>query len=350
MNHPRPDIRNHLAVAALAAAVVLALPARPAQALEIRDVVDIKGIRANHLVGYGLAVGLQGTGDSGRATRRALRRFLARAGMTLDEHETASRNVALVVVTADLAPFAAEGQRFDGHVSAIGDATSLAGGRLVSTPLHAADPRRVYARAQGTISFSGQDEPKRPTSGIVRGGALVEREVPLEFVRDGVFALALRRADAVLAQAIVDAITQGLRTVPSAPPPARAVSTGLVEVPLPAAFKDDPVAFLSEILRFPVDAEPPARVVVNARTGTVAISESVRVLPVAFAHGDLTVRVGPPDEPANAARRVVDLDSGTSLRELVRQLNRIGIAPRDLIAVIEQLIRVGALHAELVIE
>lgn len=344
---PSPIICRRLTALALAVAVVAALAARGAQAVEIRDVVDVKGIRANHLVGYGLAVGLAGTGDQGAATRKALRRFLERAGMTLDDREISGRNTALVVVTAELPPFAAEGQTFDCQVSAIGDATSLAGGRLISTPLHAADPKLVYARAQGTISFSGQAEPKLATSGVLRGGAAVEREVPLEFVRQGLIELALRRADAVLAQAVTDAILQGLNARPGEKAsPARAVNTGLIEVRLPDAFKDDPVAFLSEILRFPVDVEPRARVAINQRTGTVAVSDAVRVLPAAFAHGDLTVQIGSSERTG----RVVGLESGTSLRELVTQLNRIGIAPRDLIAVLEQLIRVGALHAELLIE
>ena len=350
------------AVLAVPCFVVAGLPP-PAGAVEVRDLVDVQGIRAHHLIGYGLIVGLQGTGDSSEATATAVRRVLAAGGMRLSQEQLVVRDAALVMITAELPPFASPGQRLDVYVSAIGDAESLVGGRVISTPLYAGRPENVFARAQGPVSFGGQQQPQTPTSAWLRRGAIVERGEPLSFVESDTITLLLRRADIVQAQAIAEAISQGQGSSANAsagkgkdsqPAAAKAIDGGKVVVRLPAAFRGKPVAFLSEVLRYSVDVAPPARIVIHQQSGMVAISGAVRVQPCAFAHGDLVLRVGPARgatrRVAGPGSRVTAVESELTVQELVAQLNRIGTGPRDLIAIIQGLIKLGAINAELVIE
>ena len=331
--------------------VVLALlfPAL-CRAAQIRDVCTVKGVRSQQLIGYGLVVGLKGTGDKSRVTFKALKRFFDRAGMTVSASDINSRNVALVLVTTELPPFAEEGMRLDVTVSAVNDATSLKGGRLIATPLHGPDPAKVFARAQGAVSFLGSREPEHTTSAMIRGGVIVERSFTNVFVEGGAVQLILKEAASALASEVAQTINLG-RRLPVGVSIARPVNPGLVEVILPERYRGRSVEFLSEILRYPVDVDLPARVVINEDTGTVAINDTVRVAPAAVAVGDIFLVIGGTKRPAeNLQARLVPLEEGTDLQELVVALQKLRVTPRDVIAVIEQLVAVGALQAELVLE
>jgi len=320
-------------------------------AAQIRDVAMVNGIRSQQVYGYGLVVGLKGSGDKARATQDALKRLFSGAGMTLEPGDMNSRNVALVLVTAELPPFAHEGQRMDVTVNAVGDATSLKGGRLVVTPLHGPDPKIAYARAQGSISFRGVEEPVHGTSGVIREGAIIERTMENTFVSNGVIDLALKDASSSLSSEVAMTINMGLRSAPGKEV-AKAVSPGLVRVKIPDDFTGTPVDFLSEILRYPVDVDLPARVVINEDTGSVAVSDTVRVGSAAVAVGNIFLVVGTPRGAAEPVipGSVVPMKEGTSLQEVVQALQRLRVTPRDLIAVVEQLVAVGALSAEVVVE
>ena len=359
----------------LAAVMAMAILGRPAEGAKIRDVATVVGARSNHLIGYGLVIGLKGTGDRSPAALKAARRILDNIGWTLTSGELRTKNIALVMVTAELQPWLKEGVKCDAFVSAIGDAESLQGGYLLTTPLHAADPEAVYARAQGSISFGGALKPVHPNSGRIPCGATVEREVPVVFTKNDAFELAVRTPGFALAQNIADVINNyvwlaGESEKGRAGDIAVAVSPGLVRVTIPEWewARKRPVAFMRDLLSYPVDVDLPARVVVNERTGTVAVNEAVRVGPAAVSHGDLYVEIpaaggaggggraadvaaaGAAWAAGGARGHVVPVSQGVTLQEVVQQLNRMKVTPRDLIAVLDKLIRVGALSAELIVE
>lgn len=366
-------IRTLLAIALLAC---LASPSEAAS--RIKDIADVRGVRDNQLVGYGLVLGLAGTGDSLRNspfTEQSARSMLQKLGIGVPEGSIRSRNIAAAVVTAALPPFAAAGEKIDVNVSSLGDATSLAGGTLVLTPLAAVDGH-VYAVAQGPVSVSGfaasgQAESLSqgvPTAGRIAGGALIERELLADFngaprlslqVRNPDYATAARIADAINAFARKEfgkdniAAEQDLRTV-SVERPANLSATRLM-------------ALLGELT---VEVDAPARIVVDERTGTIVIGSDVRVSPVAVSHGSLTVRITeqpavsqPPPlsggetvlEPSTSISadqpdgRVAVLQ-GPTLEQLVRGLNQMGLKPQGIIAILQAIKSAGALQAELVVQ
>lgn len=347
-------------------------------ASRIKDIADVKGIRDNQLVGYGLVLGLAGTGDSLRNspfTEQSARSMLQKLGVGVPAGSIRSRNIAAVVVTAALPPFVAIGERIDVSVSSLGDSTSLAGGTLVVTPLTAVDGK-VYAVAQGPIavsgfSSSGQAESLSqgvPTGGRIAGGALIERELSADFnaaprlslqVRNPDFSTAARIADAINGYAGKHlgggriAVEQDLRTV-AIERPERISATRLMAV-------------LGEL---EVDVDAPARVVIDERTGTIVIGSKVRVSPVAVSHGSLTVRITeqptvsqPPPlsngetvlEPSTSidaaeASGPVAVLEGPTLERLVRGLNQMGLKPQGIIAILQAIKSAGALQAELVVQ
>lgn len=322
-------------------------------AAQVRDVATVKGVRSQQLIGYGLVVGLKGTGDKSRVTLKALKRFFDRAGMTVDAQDLNSRNVALVLCTAELPPFAEEGMRLDVTVSAVGDATSLKGGRLIAAPLHGPDPAKVYARGQGSVSFLGVQEPNHTTSGVVRqgknSGAIVERPFTNVFIENDRVQLILREQSSALASEVAETINLGQR-LPVGRRIARPVNPGLVEVALPEEYAARPVEFLSEILRYPVDVDLPARILVNEEAGTVSMNDTIRVAPAAVAVGDIFLVIGGTQPQQPQPGRLLPLEEGADLQQLVTAFERMRFSTRDIIAVIEQLVAVGALQAELIVE
>ncbi len=347
-----------------------------AQATRIKDIVSTPKMRDNQLVGYGLVVGLQGSGDSLRNapfTEQSLQSMLDRMGVSVKAGALRTRNVAAVVVTADMPPFANRGSRIDVTVSSMGDAASLMGGTLVLTPLTAADGQ-TYAVAQGQLVVSGlaaQGQGEQlsqgvPTAARVPGGATVEREPP-GALADGPLALELRNPDFRTATLIADAVNAHTR---------RAYGKDLARerdhrtVLLSRPPRGTAARFLAEIGDIEVAPDAPARVVVDARTGTIVIGQDVKISTVAVTHGGVTVRVtetpvASQPAPLSKGETVVlprtqieaeqsggqiAILNGATLRTLVRGLNNIGLKPTGIIAILQTLKTAGALQAELVVQ
>lgn len=358
--------------------IALCLAWSPAEAVSrIKDIVSIQGVRANQLVGYGLVIGLNGTGDSLRNapfTEQSLQAMLDRMGINVRSARARTRNVAAVMVSAELPPFAGKGSRIDVTVSSLGDATSLAGGLLVMTPLRGADDQ-IYAVAQGPIAVTGFATAGKaetltqgvPTAGRIPNGALVEREAPGHFAELGLLVLELHSPDFNTAVRIADTINDytgqryGLRT---------AREEDLRTVKLMKPRNVSAARFIAEIGELLTETDAPARVVIDERTGTIVIGRDVQISTVAVAHGNLTVRVSETERvsqptPFSDGRTVVTPESivtaeqegghmaivgGTNLQSLVSGLNKIGLKPAGIIAILQAIKTAGALQAELVVQ
>jgi flagellar P-ring protein FlgI len=360
---------------ALASAVTFAAPT--AAASRIKDIATLQNARDNQLIGYGLVIGLQGSGDNLRSapfTEQSVRAMLQNLGIAMEDGRARAKNVAAVIVTANLPAFATSGSRIDVSVSSLGDATSLSGGTLVMTPLRAADGD-IYAVAQGPVFVSGftaQGEAETvtkgvPTSGRVPNGAIVEREVAAALGEGAPMTLQLRNADFSTAVRITDAINAyaqqrfGKRVASD-----QDARTVLITKPqnISAA------RFIAELENLVVDTDAPARVVVDERTGTIVIGQEVKISRVAISYGALTVRITEmpkvvqPEpfsrgetavEPATsieadqADSQVATLD-GPDLDTLVAGLNRLGVKPDGIIAILQGIKSAGALQADLVLQ
>lgn len=353
--------------------VVAALVPADASAVRIKELVQVKGVRSNPLVGYGLVVGLPGTGDTRRSvfTNQSLASLLRRMGVNTPPEKLDVVNTAGVMVTAELPAFGSPGEKMDVVVSAIGNARSLAGGILLMTPLKGADGE-IYAVAQGPLAVGGfaiealpfaRMQRNAPTTARIAGGAMIERGVPTRFVADDSVVLTLERADFTTAGRIVEAINAALGSEV-----AKAPSPGAVVVSLPAGERDNPVAFLARIEALEVQADTKAKVVVNERTGTVVVGGSVTLGAASIAHGNLNVAVmtafGVSQPNPFAAGRTVVVPEGrleveeedkklkavpatSTVDELVSALNALGASPRDLISILQALSAAGALHGQL---
>ena len=339
----------------------------------LKDLVSIEGVRDNQLVGYGIVVGLNGTGDSRQTvfSAQSLTNLLARMGVVVSPTAILVRNTAAAIVTANLPPFAQPGTRIDVSVAAVGDSTNLQGGILVLTPLKGPDGQ-VYAVAQGSVITGGfvagrggnTKGMNHPTAGRVPDGAIVEKPAP-STVPQGRVKLQLRQADFTTANRIASAINEKFGTTVILP--ARAENSALVSVDTPPVFASRIVEFVGELENVVVEADRPARIVVDERTGTIVMGKEVRIAPVAILHGSLTVQIQTtanvsqpapfssgqttitPEVAVNAkeekARNIV-LEQGASVEELVRALMAIGSTPRDIIAILQSLKSAGALQAE----
>lgn len=345
--------------------------------VRIKDVTSLKGMRDNQLVGYGLVVGLAGSGDTMRNspfTEQSLRSMLDRMGVNVQDNTLRARNVAAVVVTAELPPFIGRGSRIDVGVSSLGDARSLMGGTLVVTPLMGGDGR-VYAVAQGPVAVSGFEargdaelvSQGVPTAARVPNGALIERELPDQFRDMQNLVLDLRNPDFRTAVRIADAINRhsqaryGART---------AVERDFRSVFLRPPQGVTPMRFLAEIGDLVVEPDSPARVVVDERTGTVVIGQNVQISTVAVTHGNISVRIterpiAVQPEPFSFGETVVlpettveteetggqlAIIGGADLQTLVRGLNQIGLKPMGVIAILQAIKTAGALQADLVVQ
>ena len=341
-------------------------------ATRVKDIADVQGVRENQLIGYGLVVGLAGSGDKNGTefTRQSLAGVLAGMGIGVDADAIKVKNVAAVVVTASLPPFARAGSRLDAVVSSIGDATSLEGGMLAMTPLYGADGE-IYAVAQGTLSVGGFAEhgaggssvtKNHPTVGRLAGGVSVERELEFSLADTQHFTLALRDADFTTAKRATGAINAAFdRAVASSGDP------GTIVLAMPESFEGGPVEFLARVESVMLEPDRSARVVLNERTGTIVMGESVTISKVAVAHGSLAVSIGvfnDVSQPApfsdgetvevkndelsieeeGASLSVVE--GSVTIEDLVQGLNAMGVSPRDLIAILQAIKVAGALSAE----
>jgi len=338
----------------------------------LKDIANLQGVRENQLVGYGLVVGLDGTGDGGsnKFTTQSLATMLNNLGVGIDPTQVNVKNVAAVIVTAYLPPFARMGAKMDILVSSMGDAKSLKGGTLLLTPLKGADGK-VYAVAQGPVTIGGfsfesagaSEKKNHPTVGTIPGGATIERELPFDFSNIPFLAYSLTVPDFTTASRVTRAINRRLQGNF-----ATAADSGTVKVEVPESFKGNVVSLVAELESLRVDTDRSARVVVNERTGTVVIGEDVRVSTIAIAHGGLTISIQPdaivsqpapfsegetvvvptPEVQAEEVNgKLAVVPGGVPIRDLVKALNAIGVSPRDLIAVFQAIQASGALQAEL---
>ena len=322
-----------------------------APAVRVKDLAKIMEVRDNQLVGFGLVVGLKNTGDSTSSsfTRQALANLLTRMGIKQNPNDFRSRNVAAVMVTADLPPFIKPGQRIDIKVSSIGDANSLKGGNLVQTPLQGADGR-VYAVAQGSMIMEatermpGQRGEVQTTTGFIVQGALVENIVPVDFSNKEFLTLVLHKADFTTAQRLAETLSNG------GIPGAKATDAQTVRIPLTAEDRANAVNLVAKIEDFLLIPDAVAKVVINQKTGVVVIGENVRLAPVAISYSGIEVKIedGPEFIPVNEhSQKLVKLEPGASLTTLVSALNTLGVATKDLVAILQSLKSSGALSAEI---
>lgn len=329
-------------VTALALSLLLATPTFAAPS-RLKDIVSVKGVRENPIIGYGLVIGLAGTGDGGgEITNTSLKKMFEKLGLN-PKSEVSSKNVAAVVVTAKLPPFARVGQKVDLIVSSIGDASSLAGGTLLVTPLKAGDGN-IYAVGSGPLSVGGMKKgSKMATTATLPGGATVEKEVVTEFEKKNSLRLALNNPDFTTAARIEKVINEELGGKF-----ASAKDSTTIDLIVPNQYERNVVQLMAIIENFKVNTDSVAKIVINERTGTIVAGGDIMVRPVAISHGDLTVEVkGEGDAKAAKPGSIYYMEKGTTLSDLVKSLNAFGVAPDDLISIFQTLKRDGALVGEI---
>jgi flagellar P-ring protein precursor FlgI len=343
----------------------------------IKDISYVQGVRDNYLFGYGLVVGLQGTGDKTTFlfTKQLAKNVFEKLGVVTNTDEFKSKNIAAVLITAKVHSFAKPGDRIDILASSIGDCTSLEGGVLIHTTLQGID-NEVYAVAQGPLSIGGynvsgaaeQTRKNIATTAHIPRGALIEKEIPVHVFFENAIRLSLFDNDFTTACRLMGVVNTVY------PGSAQAISAGEVEIVPPLEFRtlDRITQFISRIEELPVSPDVIARVVINERTGTIVAGENVRISTVAIAHGNLTITISERQEasqpgsfaPTSATTQVLDrtdidveenegklhvIPEGVNISEIARALNVLGVTPRDLISIFQAIKKAGALHAELVI-
>lgn len=344
-------------------------------ASRVKDLALVEGGRDNQLVGYGIVVGLAGDGDSNAAaTLRSVANVLQRYGITVSQNDIKAKNVAAVMLTAEIGAFLKPGARIDVNVASMGDAKTLQGGVLLQTPLLGADGR-AYAVAQGPVAIGGflggaggaggaTVQKNHPTVGNISSGAIVEREIPAVFVRDNVLRLLLHNPDFTSASRMADAINAQWPGI------ANPQDAATIAVSLPDAYRGRDVAFIADLGQIEASPDTLARIVINERTGTIVATSSVRLSQVAIAHGSLTISVtnqqgvSQPNAfspgqttPVQSTQTTVNETKGSftilhdhpTIERLAAALNALGVSTRDMMAIFQSLKRSGALQAELVI-
>lgn len=356
------------------------LAAAPAHAVRIKDLAQLHGVRNNQLLGYGLVTGLNGTGDDMTKsvfTLQAIYNMMTRHGITINPDNMASiklKNVAAVMVTATLPPFAKSGSTIDIQVSSMGDSKSLAGGTLLMTPLVGPDDK-VYAVAQGPLStgsfaFGGkaaQVQKNHPTVGTIAGGAIIESSVQNQLGADGKLVYQMSNADFTTASNMAEVINKKFGQGTAFPD-----TSGSVKIEIPTQYKEDIVDFVASVEVLDVETDTPARVVVNERTGTIVMGKDVKLSTVAVSHGNLSliikedITVAQPNPLAQGQTVIapktqtkvveddghlvlLDMKKGVSIGDIASALNAIGATPRDLIAIFQAIKAAGSLHGELII-
>lgn len=344
----------------------------PLHAARVKDVATVGGVRDNQLIGYGLIIGLNGTGDKKGTefTIRSVTSMLTKMGITIDPSVVSVKNVAAVMVTAKLPPFAKKGSRIDVIVSSIGDSTSLQGGTLLFTPLKGAN-QMVYAIAQGPVSLGGyvgggggdSVQKNHSTVGRITDGAIIEREVEMDLNSKKDLNITLRNHDFSTAVRLADIVNQNLKQGIAYPK-----DSGTVVISIPPEYENRAIELIAAIENLDVRVDTPARIILNERTGTVVMGENVRISTVAISHGSLTIQVKTqlevsqpdafskgktvivPQEEVSVKEqeaRLMVLQSGVTVDEVVRALNSVGVTPRDLIAILQAIKAGGALQADL---
>lgn len=356
----------------MATNVMMVAAAPLAVSTRIKDIAKVQGVRSNQLVGYGLVAGLSGTGDSATKnieTMQSIANMLKSFGVSVSASQMQTKNVAAVMVTAQLPPFVKPGDTIDVSVSSIGDAKSLQGGTLLQTPLKAGNGM-VYAVAQGAVTTGGfligsagnTQQKNFPTAGITSNGAIVEREVPVQLMSNGSLLLALTRPDFTTASRISDAVNSRFGSI------ATPRDAGTVAVAVPGDYQNDVVSFVAAIEELAVTPDNIAKVVINERTGTIVMGANVTIDAVAVAQGGLSIRISrandvsqPPPFSYGTTERssnttveveedkghVISLPATANVGDVVNALNAIGATPRDIISILQAMKAAGALHADL---
>ena len=340
----------------------------------VKDLVDVEGIRDNMLVGYGLVVGLNGTGDSLKNapfTQQTLQTMLERMGVNTRGENMQTKNTAAVMVTANLPPFAAQGTRIDVSVSALGDAKSLQGGTLLVTTLFGADGQ-IYALGQGPVAIGGFTASGDaasvtrgvPTAGRISNGAIVEREIPFALASQSALKLSLHNPDLTTATRIAAAVNNYLGSTV-----AEVSDPSTVHLSVPPSYPRGVVGLLTDVEQIKVDPDEPAKVVIDEQSGVIVMGADVRISTIAIAQGNLTIRVNETPEVSqpgplskgttqsvprtqiqfddSKANRMAVLHEGVSLQNLVDGLNALGVGPRDIISILQAIKAAGALQAEI---
>lgn len=338
----------------------------------VKDLTMIAGARENQLVGYGIVTGLAGDGDKNPVyTIQSVANMLQRFGVNVPAAALSSKNVAAVMITAEIPAFVKNGTRLDVTISALGDAKTLQGGVLLQTPLMGADGK-VYAVAQGTVAVGGfiggngggSVQKNHPTVAQISGGALVEREIPTEIVRNNYVELLLREPDFTSAARLATAVNLVFTNS------AEAIDSTSVRVRVPEGHEKSPVQFISLVEAIEVQPDVPARIIVNERTGTIVATSRIRIAPCAVSHGELTISIANTDEVsqpgafsqtgstavttrtdasvAETKARFVVLREMPTIEKVAAGLNAIGVTPRDMMAIFQAMKQAGALQAELI--
>ena len=354
--------------------ILFVLDGSVASGARLKDVAALKGVRINQLIGYGLVVGLSGTGDGSgtKFTVQSLVNMMERLGIHTLPNQVKVANVAAVMITANLPPFARTGSKLDVLVSSVGDAKSLQGGTLLLATLKGAD-NKVYALAQGPLivggfatsgTAGGGIQKNHPTVARIPGGATIEREIPFDMNSMDSLTIALHQPDFTTALRIAKKINQRLESQSAFP-----ADAGTVKIDVPEAYKKNLVDLIASLEQLEITPDKKAKIIMSERTGTVVMGENVRISSVAIAHGNLSVQIKEskevsqptafsegqtvvtPDSRVNVTEEnkelILLMPKGTSLGDLVRALNAIGVTPRDLITIFQAIKAAGALQAEL---
>lgn len=355
-------------------AIIILLASSQAMAIRIKDIATFEGVRHNQIIGYGLIVGLQGTGDKSGTTftTQTLVNMLKRMGITVPAKQVRVKNVAAVMVTADLHPFVKPGSKIDVLVSSMGDASSLQGGTLLTTPLKGVDGK-VYAIAQGPISIGGfviagaaaGVQKNHPTVGRIVQGATVEREVPIRWQGKDDMTIKLNQPDFTTAERMAALIKATLPTSNAKP-----VDASTVKFDVPGNYRENLAVMVARLERLEIQPDAIAKVIIDERTGTVVMGENVRISTVAIAHGSLSIQIregATVSQPGPLAPRGAEtvvtpttevsveeggdklmmIEAGPTINDVVKAINAIGATPRDLIMIFQAIKAAGALHADL---
>lgn len=310
----------------------------------LKDIASLRGVRENQVIGYGLVVGLKGTGDSSTDyTNKSFGRFIEKLGVKITPEQAAGKNVAAVIITAKLPPFAKAGNPLDITVSSVGDASSLVGGTLLQSPLRAGNDL-IYAVAQGSVSVLGDGKDLHTTAGRIANGAIIERDIEADFSSRKMYRMTLHNPDFTTAARTVLSINKELGGQY-----ALAKDAGTVDIITPSAYETKGVELMATIESIDINPDQKARVVINEKTGTIVIGEKVRISKVGISHGNITLKIL--DDKTKKEKTVDDkvavFDSGTSVGDLVQALNKLGVTPKDLISILHSIKAAGALQGDL---
>lgn len=314
------------------------------EAARLKDIASLRGVRENQLIGYGLVIGLKGTGDTQTDyTNKSFGRFIEKLGVKITPEQTAGKNIAAVIITAKLPPFAKAGNPLDITVSSIGDATSLVGGTLIQSPLRAGNDQ-IYAVAQGAVSVLGDGKDLHSTVGKVPNGAMIERDIEADFSSRKMYRMTLHNPDFTTAARTLLTVNKELGGQY-----ASAKDGGTIDIITPAAYETRGVELMALIENIEINPDQKARVVINERTGTIVIGEKVKISKIGISHGNINLKIidEKTKKPISVDDKTAVLDTGSNVGDLVQALNKLGVTPKDLISILHSIKAAGALHGEL---